>query len=556
MKELIKKIWKEHKIWLLLLLFTWGAYFSFLWPRMISMKPDGLYFGQENIWSDWALHVGIASIFAYKSPTNWFAYHPIYANGKFTYGFLTDSISGLMMRIGIPLTLSFIIPSIIFTFLLIFGIYFLFYFVLKSKAKSFLALSLFFLSSGFGFINFFKNFFKNPTLKNFFSSLKDYTAVGDIQWYSGNVLVGLLIPQRCFLFGMTIAVWLMLIFLYALSRKEDKTSKIMLIFSGIMAGSLPIVHMHSFIAVFVITGTICLFLIKKWKFLLYYVVPAGLLSIFLYFIFIFGGIENKENFFSWSPGWTIKGGFITWLKTWFYLWGLMLPLAFFNYIIGFLKFNNLTKVFFAGFFLLFILANLILIQPIPWDNSKIFGWVYLGFSALAAAAIFQIYRLKIFGKIIAIIIVFSLTLSGFLNLIYLQRTSHNKFIETDIENIRLAETIREKTDPLAIFLTSPDHNHFIMMWAARPIFMGYTAWVWNFGFNYQQRWEDMHKMFQGGPLAADLLKKYKISYIVIGPKEKYDFKANETYFSNNFKIAFENKNYRIYDVRELWYLEK
>jgi len=553
-KKIIKKIWKEHKIWLLLLLFTWGLYFISLWPRVISIKPDGIYFGHEHIWSDWALHVGIASIFAYKSPSHWFAYHPMYAGGKFTYPFLSDFISGLMMRNGISLTLSFIIPSIVFSLFLILGIYFLFYLVLKSKAKSFIALSLFFLSSGLGFINFLKDFWENPNLKNLLYPLKDYSPVPDIQWFAGNALVGMFFPQRAFLLGMTIAVWLLALFLYAISKDNHKYQKAILVFSGILAGILPITHMHSFIAVFVITGLICFAHLKKWKLLLYYVLPAGVISSLLFFIFIFGGIENK-NFFSWSPGWTIKGGFIAWSKTWLYLWGLMLPLAFLGYIIGFKKFNVSVRIFFVGFFLLFILGNLILIQPIAWDNSKIFLWAYLGFSALSATAISWFWNKKIIGKIITIFLIFSLTATGFLELIRLQRTDRHNYRETAADDIRLGLMIRQKTDPLALFLTSPDHNHLIMMWAARPILMGYSAWVWNFGFLYQQRWQDINNMFQGGPLAEKLLKKYKVSYVVIGPSERKNFKVNEEYFYQNFKIAFQNKNYKIYDVRKLWLRE-
>ena len=79
---------------------------------------------------------------------------------------------------------------------------------------------------------------------------------------------------------------------------------------------------------------------------------------------------------------------------------------------------------------------------------------------------------------------------------------------TKADDIKLGELIRKKTDPLAIFLTSTDHNSFIMMWAVRPILMGYTAWVENYGFPYQQRWEDINAMYAGGINAKNLFKKY------------------------------------------------
>ena len=59
-------------------------------------------------------------------------------------------------------------------------------------------------------------------------------------------------------------------------------------------------------------------------------------------------------------------------------------------------------------------------------------------------------------------------------------------------------------------------------------------------------------MFKGGENTSNLLKKYHISYVVIGPSELRDFQANEEYYQSHFPLAFQNQNYRIYDVRSLW----
>ena len=74
------------------------VFFKTLFPNILQFRSDGIYAGHVNVWSDWSLHIGMARIFATKDPSEWFAYHPMYADGKFTYGFLTNLISGLMMR--------------------------------------------------------------------------------------------------------------------------------------------------------------------------------------------------------------------------------------------------------------------------------------------------------------------------------------------------------------------------------------------------------------------------------------------------------------------------
>lgn len=550
----IKNFWKEHKKAIIILFSTWGVYFLLLWPRIISLKPTGLYTGHVNVWSDWALHIGLASIFAYKSPQFWFAYHPMYAGGQLTYPFLTNFISGMLIKLGLSIPLAFIFPSIILTALLLLGMYLLFYLVLRSKVKTILAISLFFLSSGLGFINFIKDFLSNPNLGLFLSPLKDYSPLGDYQWYAGNVVVGLLVPQRPFLLGMTLATWILTGFLYVFLKKEkeERFDKIILIISGILAGILPIVHPHTFIVVVIISGLLSLFLIRKWKSLLYYAIPAGILSTFLYFKFIWGKVENWQHFFVWFPGWTIKEGFVKWSMFWLYIWGAMIPLAIFGWFVLRKKSPVLIQVFFLSFFLIFILGNLFLIQPIPWDNSKLFFWAYFGFSALAASTLSWFWQKKFIGKILVIILTLILVSTGVLELIRLQRIHQNQIQETSADDIRLGLQIRAETDPLAIFLTDTSHNHLVMVWGNRPILLGFTAWVWNFGFSYQQREKDMQTMYQGGLFTEDLLKKYNVSYVAIGPGEIYNMRANENYFSSKFPVAFQNQNYRIYDVRKIW----
>ena len=96
-------LYQTHQKSLIILYSTWGIYFLFLFIRVIKFNTDGVSVSHVNVWSDWPLHISMVNIFAYKNPQDWFAYHPIYADGKFTYGFLTNFISGILIRVGFPL---------------------------------------------------------------------------------------------------------------------------------------------------------------------------------------------------------------------------------------------------------------------------------------------------------------------------------------------------------------------------------------------------------------------------------------------------------------------
>lgn len=552
MRNYIRDLLSRHKKALAFIYLFWGSYFVILFSKMISFKSDGIWVGHVNVWSDWALHISIANTFALKPLSFWFSFNPLYAGGKATYPFMADAISGILMRLGLSLENSFIFPSIILSLLLIAGVYFLGYLLLKSKTSAVISVFIFFLTPSLGFIKYLINLFNS---NSFFTSLYpvlEYSRFDKYDWYSGNIITGLLIPQRAFLMGITITVWIIIGLIYVLSReklKENNKKEILLI-SGIMAGILPVTHPHSFIALIIISIFICFTFIKRWKELLWYVIPATIISSVLFSLFIYGGIENS-SFVSWYPGWSAKeGGIWEWLIMWFWLSSISIPLAILGWFLVIR--DKISHSFFSAMLFIFIIANLFLFQPIRWDNSKLFFWSFLGFAYLGSATIYWFWKNnKYLYKIIAIILLFSITATGLLEAIRLQNTKANGHVITSYDDINLGKEIYLNTDQSAIFLTAPIHNHFIMVWGLRQILMGYKAWVWNFGFLHNDREEDLKEIYLGNERTEELIRKHKISYVVIGPPERHDLKANEGYFSSRFPLVFKNLNNNVYDVRSL-----
>lgn len=548
----IVKTCSNHRWSLLFLFATWGLYFLLLFLRTLAFKPEGLYANHVNVWSDWSLHIGMTNIFAYKSPGDWFAYHPMYAEGKFTYGFLTNLISGLLMRMGCSLYVAFILPSLVYVVLLLLGMYALFYLIFKSQKQSLIAISIFFLSSGPGLIKFVRDSLNGYSLKDLLAPdpALDYSRLIPYQWFTGNFIVGMLLPQRSFLLGMALAVWV-LVGILAVVLTEGMSSRkriIILLSSSTLAGLLPIAHMHSFIVIFIVTGVVCISAYRYWfDLFFYYVIPTGCLSLTLYVIFISGGIENPD-FMSWMPGWTATGGLVGWLVMWLKIWGVMLPLALLGFV-ALRKHSTSIQAFFLGFLMVFALANLVMLQPTPWDNSKLFLWVYFALSGLATAALAWLWKYggRYFGRVDVVVLLILLTGTGFLELVRLQRSSHPMMTSRD--DINLGIEIRTETDPLARFLTAPVHNHWVMMWGARPVLLGDRGWVRNYGFLSTQTEADLKTMFLGGDAAKPLLQTHQISYVVIGPSELQDWQANEAFYAAHYPLAFQNKNYRVYDVR-------
>jgi len=172
---------------------------------------------------------------------------------------------------------------------------------------------------------------------------------------------------------------------------------------------------------------------------------------------------------------------------------------------------------------------------------------------LASIGTYHFWQIKKYwarGFSIALVIIVCLT--GLIELTRLIQTEKHSYMGTNSNDVELGLILRNETDPLARFLTAPSHNHFVMIWAIRPIFMGYTAWVYNYGFGSREYEKDLKVMYAGGEDAKSILRKHKISYVVIGSAEIRDLKANESYYRSNFPVAFENADNRVYDTRSLF----
>ena len=124
----------------------------------------------------------------------------------------------------------------------------------------------------------------------------------------------------------------------------------------------------------------------------------------------------------------------------------------------------------------------------------------------------------------------------------IQWIEKNHYQMTNADDIQLGEKIRSIAGPRDVFLTSTDHNQFIMMWGARPILLGFTAWVWNYGLNYDEAERDLKRIYLGDSEARALLAKHHIRYVVIGSAERQELPFERCLFREDLLTrVFESK---------------
>lgn len=235
------------------------ALFAFLVLHSFRYQ-DGEIWSSQCTYGDMSMHLGFITSIAQQK-----TFPPMYSilpGVKLSYPFLSDSISSSLYLLGAPLHFAYILPMLFAGAQVFFGAFLFWQRWLRDKAKTVLAMVLFFLNGGFGFAYFlpnlqnsldnftriFTNFYETPT------NLVDQ----NVRWV--NVIVDMLIPQRATLFGWAVLFPL----LYMLYRAVYEHCESYFIFAGIFAGGLVMIHTHSFLAFGLICGVwLCFALCRK-----------------------------------------------------------------------------------------------------------------------------------------------------------------------------------------------------------------------------------------------------------------------------------------------------
>lgn len=217
---------------------------------------NGRVYSSQATYGDMCMHLGFITSIAEQG-----TFPPQYSilpTAQLSYPFLSDSISSSLYLFEMPLRWAYALPMFFAGAQVLFGFFLLAQRVLKSHKKALLAFVLFFGNGGFGFVYFlgskedfshiFTDFYRTPT------NLVEQ----NIRWV--NVLIDMMLPQRATLFG-----WAILFpTLYVLYRAVYDGEKRYFLLGGVMAGLLPMVHTHSFLAVVLVCGAWLIFdLLRK-----------------------------------------------------------------------------------------------------------------------------------------------------------------------------------------------------------------------------------------------------------------------------------------------------
>lgn len=539
---------KKLKSWGLFLL-VWLGLFLLIWSHMLKREADGVYAGWVNIWGDWAAHLTYTTSFGWGN--NLPPVMPILAKAKFSYPFMADFLSAILLKLQGNIFVAMLWPSLILSMLLVIVITALGQEISKNSRVGKLTTTLFLFNGGLGFWWWLKDI-KTLGLGAVTRDLpQEYThleKLANIEWI--NIITSQVVPQRGFLLGFPAAVLVYLLLWRYWNQRQSKN----LLAAGLLTTMLPLIHAHSVAvigAVSVILFGIELIqtkkkvsVVKNW---LKFFLPIGLLGLpqMMYF---YSGSLTTGSFIHWLPGWlSIKRG-----DSIYWFWVKNLGLMIIWILLGLKTATKKLRWFSFPFWLVLLAANFWLFQPWEWDNTKFFVHWYLIACVLGAQVLIRglsekrrlVQGLTLIGLIITI-------WAGVLDAWRLTQYQYRKIRFWDNTQLKLASWVRQNTPPEAVFLTADNHDHWLPTISGRKTVLGFKGWLWTYGIDYSNQEEAVRDMFDGKKLSKDKLKEYGVNYIVIGPAER-DLQpaVNEDFFDLNYPVVYQLENTKIYSVTD------
>ena len=485
---------------------------------------DGALYVGQSTYGDLCMHLGFATgLIGQSFPPE----YTLLPGNLLGYPFLVDALSASMFIFGTPLSVAFALPGTLMTVLVYLGFFLFAFEVTRSKAASTLALILFLFCGGFGFLGTLDmaggtGFSALDTALNGYYKAPANMPEYNLRWV--NALCDLLIPQRTLMAG-----WLVLIPALYMLYRGMKTKRVgSFLGLGLLAGTMPMIHTHSFLGLGVISlgaGLNALIRDKdrRLKTLLcfaVYGVTACVMALPQLLVWTFpqtlegGSLRILFNWVNNDNGTLIDGYFWFWIKN----VGLMFVLI----PIACLSTKNMrAKALGLGGLLLFILAETVIFQPNVYDNNKLFYVVYIALLPIGSALVMDIHRrlrgIRPRSVLLALFIIVS-TASGIISIAAEWNSNYRVFSSPQV---KAAEFIKDNTAQDSVFLTANNHNNPVAVLAGRKIVCGSGLYLYYHGLDYQQAEADEVLMLSFPRDFKDLYDKYQVDYVFVSSYE-YD----------------------------------
>ncbi len=521
-----------------------------LHTHVLRPGEDGLWVGQST-YGDLAMHLGFMESL-YRQGT-FPPEYSIYPGQPLNYPFLVDAASASLRFFGLSRRMAVIVPSVVMLFCVFWGFWLLADKLTGKVGPTLMSWLLFVFNGGFGFVYFtgkyrfseiFTGFYTTPT------NLVDQ----DIRWV--NVVCDMLIPQRTTMAGWCVVLPAIFLLITALEKTlEGGGGRREFAVLAVLAGAMPMIHTHSFLALGILSAAWFFCALPKAKregrvrelvmnYVLYGVVCLCLAAP-QFFKWTMSSVRSG-NLLQWNLGWVAgaNGALNNWLLFFIMNVGVvfiaMWPAAF--------TLRGEKLGIFLGAFAIFVLANVIAFQPNLYDNNKLLYIWFMLTDILVCDVIWSILEPvpdRSIRAAVAGIIVFLGAFSGGLSMLR-EAVSEYRLLST--EQTAAADFIIEATEPDSLFLTSTAHTNPVAVLAGRNIVCGSSLYLYFHGVDYQEREARLPGMFAGGEAFETAREELGIDYVYLGGSEYSMYDVNEDYFFTHYPVIYNEGGITIFRV--------
>lgn len=513
-----------------------------------TIPEDGgvLYTGQCT-YGDMSMHLGFISSLAEQKTFP--PYYSILPGAKLCYPFLCDSVSASLYLMGLSLRAAYILPMLFAMAQVFCGVWLLGCELCGERHGQLLGTLLFFLCGGFGTVYFltgrysfyelFNGFYKTPT---------NLTEEG-VRWV--NVIADMLVPQRATLFGWSV----LFACLYLLLRAVFRCDKSAWLPAGIMGGLLPMIHTHSYFALGLTAFCWLVYTLlrdglnKRWfgRWCLFGL-PAVIIAVPQLLEWTLQSVGGNEHFLRFGFDW-VNGGSENMLLFWLKNIGPMLLIIPAALIFA----APMQRAACSGAVLIFLLGEIVLFQPNPYDNNKLFYVGYLFFCFVGADFIIRLLGLikkRPLRLAAAALTLVLLTNAAVLTLAreLISGMEDYRYALISADGVKAAEFIKQNTAPDALFLTASNHNNTVAVLTGRNIVCGSPSYVYYHGLDYEGALARENAMLADPAEMERGLAELGIDYVYMGPGERA-LGNGEEYLIQSCEPVFRSATVTVYKVK-------
>ncbi|HEY0460730.1 MAG TPA: hypothetical protein VGC97_16450 [Pyrinomonadaceae bacterium] len=549
------------------------AYYAFvflvLWfffERAMLETKEGIFTGGSQNLGDLPFHLG--AIFSFTDGGNFPPENPSFAGAKFTYPFLADFVTACFVKIGAGVRDAMLIQNVFLGFSLVVLLEKFTVRLTSNRLAGKIAPLLLLFSGGLGFVWFFKDYWQGTQgLTEILWKLpQDYTIGEKFRW--GNSLVVLFLTQRSLLFGMPLTLIALDKIWEIFSReKADETPvgdfspfsrfPFSAFLIGLLSGMLVLIHVHSLVVLFVVCALLFFFRLERWRDWAAFALGVGVIAAPELLWSLTGSASNLSKFIEPHFGW--DSGKENFIKFWAKNIGFFAPVLIGGIVLLLLRNKDekpsadhrpLTTenllIFYLPFAFLFLISNTVKLAPWEWDNIKVLIYWFVGSLPFAALFLAWLWERGAALKTIAALCFIALTLSGALD-VWRTVSAQINYKVFDKDAVKIAELIKQKTAPNALFLNAPTYNSAVVLTGRRSL-MRYSGHLSSYGIDYEPRESEVRKIYKAVEQTDLLLQKNNIEYVIISPEETANVNVREEFFYK-YPIIAETGAYKVFKVK-------